>query len=104
MPGKTDPVEALLGRGPRRDDLPPPAERERLRTDYGLARSEVADALGVARSTVAGWESGRSEPRGETRAAYRRLLEGMAERLPPAPRSSAVAVDAPEPAGTPARP
>ncbi|MFF4590453.1 telomere-associated protein Tap [Streptomyces sp. NPDC001388] len=76
-----DPVDALLKSGPRRITLPGPAERERLRTAYGLSRTEVAEALGVARTTVAGWESGRSEPQGDTRAAYTKLLDGMAAQL-----------------------
>ena len=83
-----DPVESLLKSGPRRTTLPEPAQRARLRTDYGLSQAEVAEALGVARNTVAGWESGRSEPQGATRAAYAKLLEGMAAQL--APRSEAV--------------
>ena len=83
-----DPVESLLKSGPRRTALPEPAQRARLRTDYGLSQAEVAEALGVARNTVAGWESGRSEPQGATRAAYAKLLEGMAAQL--APRSEAV--------------
>lgn len=81
MDSTPDPVQALLSSGPRRTDLPDPAERQRLRTAYGLTRTEVAQALSVARSTVAGWESGRSEPQGATRAAYARLLDGMAEQL-----------------------
>lgn len=76
-----DPVDALLKPGPRRTMLPEPAERERLRTVYGLSRAEVAEALGVARTTVAGWESGRSEPQGATRVAYAKLLDGMAVQL-----------------------
>ncbi|MFD5858739.1 telomere-associated protein Tap [Streptomyces chartreusis] len=76
-----DPVDALLKTGPRRVTLPEPAQRERLRTAYGLSRSEVADALGVARTTVASWESGRSEPQGAPRAAYARLLDGIAAQL-----------------------
>src|SRR5882757_7127938 len=81
MPRKPDPVEALLQTGPRRIDLPGPAERERLRTAYGLSRTEVAEALAVARSTVAAWEAGRSEPQGGARAAYAKLLQGMAAQL-----------------------
>ncbi|WP_332880934.1 helix-turn-helix domain-containing protein [Streptomyces sp. NBC_00564] len=76
-----DPVETLLKSGPRRTTLPEPAQRARLRTDYGLSQAEIADALGVARNTVAGWEAGRSEPQGATRAAYAQLLDGMAAQL-----------------------
>ncbi|MFH8569286.1 telomere-associated protein Tap [Streptomyces sp. NPDC017993] len=80
-----DPVETLLKAGPRRTALPEPAQRAQLRTDYGLSQAEVAEALGVARNTVAGWESGRSEPQGATRAAYAKLLDGMADQLAPQP-------------------
>ncbi|WP_165985913.1 telomere-associated protein Tap [Streptomyces sp. YIM 98790] len=72
-------VDALLEQA---EPLPEPAERERLRTAAGLSRAEVAKALGVSASTVAGWESGRSDPAKERRAAYGRLLEGLAARYP----------------------
>lgn len=84
MPKKPDPVDALLKSGPRRTQLPEPAERARLRGDYGLTQVEVAAALDVTRATVAGWEAGRSEPQGATRAAYAKLLEGIAAQLGPA--------------------
>lgn len=89
MPKKPDPVDALLRSGPRRVDLPAAEQRARLRADYGLTQAEIADALGVTRATVAGWEAGRSEPQGPTRAAYAKLLDGIAAQLtapPPQPR------------------
>ncbi|MFE9396425.1 telomere-associated protein Tap [Streptomyces flavidovirens] len=85
MASKPDPVDALLKAGPRRTHLPEPAERARLRTDYGLTQNEIAAALDVTRTTVAGWEAGRSEPQGATRAAYAKLLEGIATQLAAAP-------------------
>ncbi|OEJ23767.1 transcriptional regulator [Streptomyces agglomeratus] len=92
MASKPDPVDALLKAGPRRTHLPEPAERARLRTAYGLTQTEIAGALDVTRTTVAGWEAGRSEPQGTTRAAYAKLLEGIATQLAaaPAPRTEAV--------------
>ncbi|MDX3072782.1 telomere-associated protein Tap [Streptomyces sp. MI02-7b] len=88
-----DPVDALLRSGPRRTRLPEPAERSRLRTAYGLTQAEIAEALQVTRTTVAGWEAGRSEPQGATRAAYAKLLEGIAGQLaagaPPSPTAPA---------------
>ncbi|WP_405791790.1 telomere-associated protein Tap [Streptomyces sp. NBC_01506] len=109
MPRKPDPVDALLKSGPRRTHLPEPAERARLRGDYGLTQAEVAAVLGVTRATVAGWESGRSEPQGATRAAYAKLLEGIAAQLaPPEPDSGpdldAAPVPAPVRAPAPAPP
>ncbi|MEV4556341.1 helix-turn-helix domain-containing protein [Kitasatospora sp. NPDC049285] len=77
-----DAIGALLGGGPRRAvPLPAPAERERLRAEYGLSKAETAQALGVSASTFTAWEQGRREPQGEARAAYARLLEGMAGQL-----------------------
>ncbi|WP_329038727.1 helix-turn-helix domain-containing protein [Streptomyces sp. NBC_01725] len=98
MPKKPDPVDALLKSGPRRTHLPEPAERARLRGDYGLTQAEVAAALDVTRATVAGWESGRSDPQGATRAAYAKLLEGIAAQLAPAEPDSA---PGPEPVRAP---
>ncbi|MDT0347737.1 telomere-associated protein Tap [Streptomyces litchfieldiae] len=88
-----DAVDALLAQ-PR--DLPAPGERERLRTAAHLSRPEVARTLGVTPDTVTGWEKGRSEPQGELRAAYARLLAGLAQRYP-APAS--MQAGAPEPRG-----
>lgn len=96
MPRKPDPVDALLKAGPRPTHLPEPAERARLRGDYGLTRAEVAAALDVTRTTVAGWETGRSEPQGATRAAYAKLLEGIAAQLAPAEPARGT-VEEPEP-------
>ncbi|SFD74799.1 telomere-associated protein Tap [Streptomyces aidingensis] len=72
-------VDALLEQA---RPLPEPTERERLRTAAGLSRADVAKALGVSTSTVAGWETGRTDPAKERRAAYGRLLEGIAARYP----------------------
>ena len=74
-----DAVDALLQQAA---PLPEPAERERLRVAGGLSRPDVGRALGVSASAVAGWETGRSEPQGQRRAAYARLLEGLAQRYP----------------------
>ena len=85
-------VDALLDQVAQ-DDLPPPAERKRLREAAGLSQSQIATVLGTRREAVGNWESGRTEPRPPQRAAYARLLEGLAERFP-APDGEA----APEPA------
>ncbi|MGP3925921.1 telomere-associated protein Tap [Streptomyces sp. 8N616] len=84
MPGEQESlfaaVDALLEKAG--GILPPPGERERLRTAASLTQAQVARALKVRRETVADWEAGRKEPRPPKRAAYIRLLEGLAALYP----------------------
>ncbi|NEC07133.1 helix-turn-helix transcriptional regulator [Streptomyces sp. SID7909] len=87
-------VDALLEQIAQ-DPLPPPAERKRLREAAGLSQDQVAKALKSRRESVGNWESGRSEPRPPKRAAYARLLEGLAARYP----EEAVAAPVAEAAG-----
>jgi transcriptional regulator with XRE-family HTH domain len=77
-------VDALLEQVPS-DDLPLPAERRRLREAAGLSQAQVASALGTRREAVGNWELGKAEPRPPQRAAYARLLEGLAARFPAPP-------------------
>ncbi|MFE4631258.1 helix-turn-helix domain-containing protein [Streptomyces mirabilis] len=51
-----------------------------MRAALGLSRAEVACALGVSPSTVAGWESGR-DPRGETREKYAYFPKGADAKI-----------------------
>ncbi|PNG94738.1 telomere-associated protein Tap [Streptomyces malaysiensis] len=74
-------VDALLEQVAQ-DDLPPPAERKRLREAAGLSQAEIARALDIRREAVGNWESGKTEPRQPKRAAYARLLKGLAARFP----------------------
>ncbi|MFG2212677.1 telomere-associated protein Tap [Streptomyces sp. NPDC048638] len=85
-------VDALLEQVAQ-DDLPGPAERKRLREAAGLSQAQIAAALGARREAVGNWEAGRTEPRPPKRAAYARLLEGLAARFP-APGATAPAPDA----------
>ncbi|WP_309485343.1 telomere-associated protein Tap [Streptomyces sp. WELS2] len=99
-------VDALLEQVPE-DDLPPPAERRRLREASGLSQAQIATALKTRRETVANWEAGRTEPRPPQRAAYARLLERLAERFPapdhtPAPGPAPEAFTGPAPVPAPA--
>ncbi|MFD7626764.1 telomere-associated protein Tap [Streptomyces sp. NPDC059851] len=106
-------VDALLERIAQ-DPLPPPAERKRLREAAGLSQDQIAAALQTRRETVSGWEAGRTEPRPPKRAAYARLLEGLAERFPlvesvgspasPAAPAAPAAPASPAPAASPAPP
>ncbi|MBB0231332.1 helix-turn-helix domain-containing protein [Streptomyces calidiresistens] len=70
-----------------------------MRTAAGLTRTRVAAAIGVTPETVRKWETGVTDPSGEHRAAYGRLLDGLAARYPapapPAPESAAPGAAAP---------
>ncbi|WP_406396429.1 telomere-associated protein Tap [Streptomyces sp. NBC_00887] len=77
-------VDALLEQVAQ-DDLPDPAERKRLREAAGLSQAQIATALDARREAVGNWEAGRTEPRPPKRAAYARLLEGLAARYPAPP-------------------
>ncbi|AZS76020.1 transcriptional regulator [Streptomyces lydicus] len=106
-------VDALLEQVAQ-DDLPGPAERKRLREAAGLSQAQIATALNARREAVGNWEAGRTEPRPPKRAAYARLLEGLAARFPasdtaaPAPTEalaeSTGAPVAPEPEAVPDAP
>ncbi|MFF4291387.1 telomere-associated protein Tap [Streptomyces sp. NPDC001633] len=76
-------VDALLAQV-REGDLPTRAERRRLREAAGLSHAEVGTACGVRRETAAAWDApkGKTEPRPPHRAAYARLLRGLAEMFP----------------------
>ncbi|NJP48129.1 telomere-associated protein Tap [Actinacidiphila epipremni] len=99
-------VDALLDEVAAGQTLPPPAERKRLREAAGLSQAQVAKAVDTRREAVGNWEAGRTEPRPPQRAAYARLLEGLAARFPapeaPAAAAGAAAtVAAPAPAAGP---
>ncbi|MBB0247433.1 helix-turn-helix domain-containing protein, partial [Streptomyces alkaliphilus] len=78
----SDPIDAIEALLEEARPLPHPAERERLRTAAGLTRTRVAGAIGVTPETVRKWETGATDPSGEHRAAYGRLLDGLAVRYP----------------------
>ncbi|WP_327228618.1 helix-turn-helix domain-containing protein [Streptomyces platensis] len=104
-------VDALLEQVSQ-DDLPPPAERKRLREAAGLSQAQIAAALNARREAVGNWELGKTEPRPPKRAAYARLLEGLAARFPaPADEAPSAPVPpvpetfaAPPPASAPPEP
>nr|WP_181411776.1 helix-turn-helix transcriptional regulator [Streptomyces sp. FR1] len=89
-------VDALLEQVAQ-DDLPVPAERKRLREAAGLSQAQIAKALDARREAVGNWETGRTEPRPPKRAAYARLLEGLAARFPPPAPAADAPVAAPAP-------
>ncbi|MFD5429470.1 telomere-associated protein Tap [Streptomyces sp. NPDC127084] len=95
-------VEALLAAVDDGHVLPSPAERVRLREAAGLTQAAIAQSLGVRVPSITAWEAGRAEPRGERLEAYRRLLEGLAHRYPPATPPDGGPHVPPSPQATPA--
>lgn len=75
-------VDSLLAAVDGGTVLPAPAERVRLREAAGLTEASLAQALGTRVPSIQAWEAGRAEPKGERLDAYRRLLEGLAQRYP----------------------
>ncbi|MBZ4018025.1 telomere-associated protein Tap [Streptomyces purpurogeneiscleroticus] len=86
-------VDALLAGEPQ---LPPPAERARLREAAGVTQARLAQVLKSTTQTVKNWEAGRSEPRPPRLQAYRRLLEGWAAQYPPEPVPETFTAAAPQ--------
>ena len=98
-------VDALLEEEPQ---LPPPAERARLREAAGITQARLAVALRTSTQSVKNWENGRSEPKSPRLEAYQRLLKGWAARYPahgapapaPAPAPAVPAASESQPAAT----
>jgi len=88
-------VDALLEEEPQ---LPPPAERARLREAAGITQARLSVALKTSTQTVKNYENGRSEPKSPRLEAYQRLLKGWAAKYPAHTSSAAPApVVAPQP-------
>ncbi|MEV4443653.1 helix-turn-helix domain-containing protein, partial [Streptomyces sp. NPDC049577] len=81
-------VDALLAEEPQ---LPPPAERARLREAAGITQARLAQALKTSTQTVKNWENGRSEPKEPRLSAYQRLLNGWAAKHTAHGMASAIA-------------
>ncbi|WP_329625959.1 helix-turn-helix transcriptional regulator (plasmid) [Streptomyces sp. NBC_01255] len=91
-------IDALLEEEPQ---LPPPAERARLREAAGITQARLAQALQLkSTQSIKNWENGRSEPTGSRLLAYQRLLNGWAVKYP-APGTAAAVPAAPAPAAPP---
>ncbi|GAA1280896.1 telomere-associated protein Tap [Streptomyces aureus] len=88
-------IDALLEEEPQ---LPPPAERARLREAAGITQARLAAALKTSTQTVKNYENGRSEPKSPRLEAYQRLLTGWAARYP---AHGAPTAPAPTPTVTP---
>ncbi|MFE2473110.1 telomere-associated protein Tap [Streptomyces mirabilis] len=91
-------IDALLAEEPQ---LPPPAERARLREAAGITQARLAQALKTTTQTVKNYENGRTEPKPPRLEAYQRLLNGWAAKYPahgaPAAAPSPAPVAQPEP-------
>jgi transcriptional regulator with XRE-family HTH domain len=59
--------------------LPSPARARLIRKDAGVTQERLAAELGVIRETVARWEMGTRQPRGELRDRYAVLLRELEE-------------------------
>ena len=59
-------------------NLPPPADRRRIRLEAGVTQTRMATELGVARSTFIWWETGAHQPDPANRARYATLLRDLA--------------------------
>ncbi|MFD0034076.1 telomere-associated protein Tap [Streptomyces sp. NPDC127172] len=86
-------IDALLEEEPQ---LPPPAERARLREAAGITQARLATALKTTTQTVKNYENGRSEPKSPRLEAYQRLLNGWAAKFP-AHAAPAAPAPAPQP-------
>ncbi|AVH93670.1 transcriptional regulator [Streptomyces sp. WAC00288] len=94
-------IDALLAEEPQ---LPPPAERARLREAAGITQARLAVALKTSTQTVKNYENGRSEPKEPRLSAYQRLLNGWAAKYPAhgAPATTAAPAPAAAPQSAPA--
>ncbi|MFB6558766.1 helix-turn-helix domain-containing protein [Streptomyces sp. NPDC056400] len=88
-------VDALLTGEP---EMPPPAERARLREAAGITQARLAQVLQSTTQSVKNWEAGRSEPRPPRRQAYQRLLDGWAAQHPAGPSTPVPATPSARPA------
>ncbi|WP_331751646.1 helix-turn-helix domain-containing protein (plasmid) [Streptomyces sp. NBC_00723] len=84
-------VDALLEEEPQ---LPPPAERARLREAAGITQARLAAAMKTSTQSIKNWENGRSDPKEPRLSAYRRLLDGWAGKHP-APGAASIPAPAP---------
>jgi transcriptional regulator with XRE-family HTH domain len=62
-------------------ELPPIERRKELRNAFGLKRKELAEQMGVSIATIGAWETGRNEPRGDSRTKYLAFCRAAEEIL-----------------------
>jgi DNA-binding transcriptional regulator YiaG len=73
--------EVLARAASKHVPLPSLAARRALRLSAQLTEEELAKLVGVNRVSVARWELGRREPRGDVRQRYAEVLKGLQEQL-----------------------
>lgn len=73
----------LIGRLEAARRLPAPAGRRAIRVASGASQQQLADELGIDRVSVARYELGLREPRGELRLRYLELLDGLRRLMDP---------------------
>ena len=71
-------LEALAERSKRRRRLPEPHLRRLVRERARVSQEDLAQTIGVNRSTVCRWESGQRSPRDANLAAYLDVLDRLA--------------------------
>ncbi|MFI0406489.1 helix-turn-helix transcriptional regulator [Actinomadura sp. 3N508] len=57
-------------------------QARKTRVDAGVTQGEVAEAVGVAQSTVAQWERGARRPRGLVALRYAAVLKALEDGAP----------------------
>ncbi|MEU2834583.1 helix-turn-helix domain-containing protein [Streptomyces lavendulae] len=62
-------------------DLPPPADRVRIRKAAALNQEAFGKILNVSRLSVSMWEQGKTEPSGKNRQEYIRALRHISSTL-----------------------
>ncbi|MFF0127305.1 helix-turn-helix domain-containing protein [Streptomyces mirabilis] len=79
MPTRASVAELVATRIQVHRALPPPEQRRELRVSRGLTLDELASALGVSRSCIHAYETGRRTPRGERLTKYVEALRALQE-------------------------
>ncbi|MEU5958245.1 XRE family transcriptional regulator [Streptomyces sp. NPDC047525] len=96
-----DLMEAVLARFPEDGPVPPlpcPAERARLREEFGWTKTQLGQALNVSRETVWTWEKEPPRtPRGEKGQRYARYVAYFAAELARAGAATPTPPPAPAP-------
>jgi transcriptional regulator with XRE-family HTH domain len=73
-----DLIAELLAKKAAQGTLPAPRIRKAIRVEAGASQQQVADAIGVARATIAAYECGTRRPAGKHLTAYVAILERLA--------------------------